>query len=152
MTNEPVQSMLPQVFSPAAPSSAAYVTDPLIRKLIEFFEAKGLAALKEEDRVAQWYDDWIAFQAKHRLYAGLLAPKAYSTSGSQFDLLRLTRFLEVFGYFSPAHGYSLQVTFLGLFPILMGSNDALKHRAIAALEAGELFAFGVSEKGHGSDL
>jgi acyl-CoA dehydrogenase len=58
----------------------------------------------------------------------------------------------VFGYFSPAHGYSLQVTFLGLFPILMGSNAALKEEALQGLARGELLAFGVSEKDHGADL
>ena len=34
----------------------------------------------------------------------------------------------------------------------MGTNDALKREAIAALEGGALLAFGVSEKQHGSDL
>src|SRR6185369_4912491 len=42
--------------------------------------------------------------------------------------------------------------FLGLFSILMGSNDTLKREAVDALEAGDLMAFGVSEKDHGSDL
>jgi acyl-CoA dehydrogenase len=46
----------------------------------------------------------------------------------------------------------LQVTFLGLFPILGGSNEALKWEAVARLEAGGLFAFAVSERAHGSDL
>ena len=32
----------------------------------------------------------------------------------------------MFGYFSPAHGYSLQVSFLGFFAIVAGTNDALK--------------------------
>ncbi len=65
---------------------------------------------------------------------------------------KLVRFLEVFAYFSPAHAYSLQVSFLGLFPILMSSNEPLIQEAIARLESGGLFAFGVSEKAHGSDL
>jgi acyl-CoA dehydrogenase len=64
----------------------------------------------------------------------------------------LTRFLEAFTYFSPAHAYSLHVSFLGLFAILLSSNEALKAEAIALLERGGLFAFAVSEKGHGSDL
>ena len=34
----------------------------------------------------------------------------------------------------------------------MGTNEPLKHEAVAALEAGGLLAFGVSEKGHGADL
>ena len=66
--------------------------------------------------------------------------------------MRLVRFLEVFAYFAPAHAYSLHVSFLGLFPILMSSNEALKREAVGKLEAGGLFALGVSEKAHGSDL
>lgn len=129
-----------------------YLNDASARKLIEFFEAKGVRKLKEEDRREQWYEDWLGYQAKHRLYASLLSPKCYSALGNQFDLLRLTRFYELLGYVSPSHGYSMQVTFLGLFSILMGSNESLKREAVASLEDGGLFALGVSEKSHGSDL
>src|SRR2546423_533504 len=114
-----------------------------------FFTAKGLAALKEEDRAEGWYADWIDYQAKHRLYSRVLSPRAYSTQGCQLDLLKLTRFWEAFAYFSPAHAYSLHVSFLGLFPILHSDNEPLKREAVAKLEAGELFAFGVSEREHG---
>jgi acyl-CoA dehydrogenase len=34
----------------------------------------------------------------------------------------------------------------------MGTNEALKKEAVAAIEAGRLLAFGVSEKNHGSDI
>lgn len=145
----------PQTFS-SAPNGAdaghAYLDDTATCRLVEFFEGKGLAALKLEDRREQWYADWVEYQAAHHIYATALAPRGYSTRGGAFDLLRYARLLEVFAYFSPAHGYSLQVTFLGLFSILMGSNDALKREAVAALEAGGLLAFGVSERAHGSDL
>jgi len=129
-----------------------YLNEPTIRKLVEFFENKGLAAIKQEDQHEQWYNDWLAYQDRHELYARLLSPKRYSARGFEFDLLRYTRFLEVFAYFSPAHGYSLQVTFLGLFPILMGSNEGLKQEAVGRLERGGLFALGVSERNHGADL
>ena len=144
-------AIYPQTFSSAIADNE-YLENPSARKLLEFFEAKGLQALKEEDQREAWYGDFIAYQAKHHLYASVLSPKAYSTLGFEFNLLKLTRFLEVFAYCSPAHGYSLQVSFLGLFSILMGSNDALKREAVASLEAGGLLAFGVSEKRHGSDL
>jgi acyl-CoA dehydrogenase len=144
----------PQAFSTARRSEAAevYLSDPSIQRLVEFFEAKGLAALKQEDQREQWYQDWIDYQAQHQLYARLLSPAKYSKLGAEFDLLKLTRFLEVFAYFSPGHGYSLQVSFLGLFAILMGDNESLKREAIQTLEAGGLLAFGVSEKTHGADL
>lgn len=129
-----------------------YLSDSAIRLLVEYFAAKGLHALKREDRAENWYPDWIDYQGRHGLYAGLLSPARYSSRGHRFDLRRLTRFLETFAYFSPAHGYSLHVSFLGLFPILMSANEPLKREAIAKLEAGGLFAFGVSEKAHGADL
>ena len=149
------KAILPQAFLGDHPSSAAaatYLNDSSTRNLVQFFNAKGLAALKDEDRREQWYDDWLAYQARHNLYASLLAPRQYSKQGGELNLLRLTRFFEVFGYCSPAHGYSLQVTFLGLFSILMGTNSALKEEAVAKLEQGGLFAFGISERNHGSDL
>src|SRR5439155_18903886 len=100
----------------------------------------------------QWYDDWLAYQAEHGLYASVLSSRPYSSRGCEFNLLRYARFFEVISYFSASHAYSLQVTFLGLFSILMGSNETLKKEAIGELERGGLFAFGVSEKAHGSDL
>jgi acyl-CoA dehydrogenase len=144
----------PRSFAGQSPSASVdrYLAENSIRKLAEFFKQKGLAALKEEDRREQWHQDWLDYQAQHKLYASVLSTSQYSSLGNQFDLLKLTRFLEVFAYFSPSHGYSLQVSFLGLFSILMGSNADLKREAVAALEAGGLFAFGVSEKDHGSDL
>jgi len=147
-----METAFPLVFTIAATTAHVYRQDPAVVKLIAFFEAKGLAALKEEDRLEKWYDDWIAYQAQHRLYAQLLSPAKYSSTGGKLDLLRYARFLEVFGYFSAGHGYSLQVTFLGLGSILMGTNEALKREAVAILEAGGLLAFGVSEKSHGADL
>jgi acyl-CoA dehydrogenase len=147
-------AIYPQIFDSksATLSTAPYLADPSTRKLLEFFETKGLAALKREDRREHWYDDWLAYQAEHNIYASLLSPKKYSTLGHEFDLLKLTRFLEVFGYCGAGHGYSFQVSFLGLFSILMGSNEALKREAVATLEAGGLLAFAVSEKDHGADL
>jgi acyl-CoA dehydrogenase len=120
--------------------------------MAEFFDAKGLLALKAEDRAEAWYDDWIAYQAMHGLYAGVLSPKSHSTRGSQFDLLKLTRFWEASAYFSPAHAYGLHVTFLGLYPILRSGGDDLKREAVAKLEAGGVFGLGVSEREHGADL
>ncbi|MCI0461392.1 MAG: acyl-CoA/acyl-ACP dehydrogenase, partial [Gemmataceae bacterium] len=139
------------VSSPAAGASE-YLQDPCVRLLVDFFQNKGLGALKQEDRQEDWYQDWIDYQAKHGIYASLLSPRRYSSRGHRFDLRRLTRFLEVFAYFGPAHAYSLHVSFLGLFPILMSSNEPLKKEAIARLEGGGLFAFAVSERAHGSDL
>jgi acyl-CoA dehydrogenase len=149
-----LEAISPSTFSMSQSSAASeiYLRDPSTRKLVEFFERKGSTAIKQEDRTAQWYGDWLEYQARNNLYASVLSPKKFSTRGNEFDLLRYARLMEVFAYFSPSHAYSLQVTFLGLFSILMGSDAALKKEAVATLEAGGLFAFGVSERSHGSDL
>ena len=148
------EALYPLSFDGSLPAAGAaeYLQDPSVRLLVDFFRDKGLEVLKQEDRDEGWYQDWIDYQAQHGLYASLLSPRRYSSLGNRFDIRKLTRFLEVFAYFSPAHAYSLHVSFLGLFPILMSSNDALKKEAVAKLEGGGLFAFGVSEKAHGSDL
>jgi acyl-CoA dehydrogenase len=149
-----VNSLHPLAFgsNEHTPGVERYVNHPAVERLVEFFESKGVVALKEEDRQETWYEDWIAYQAKHRIYASVLSPRELSSLGHELNLSKLARFLEVFGYFSPAHGYSLHVSFLGLFPIWMSENQSLRREAIAALENGGVFAFGVSEKQHGADL
>ncbi len=146
------EAIYPRCFSTAAGASDVYLREPFARKVAEFFENKGLIALKDEDQREQWYDDWLRYQAQHSIYSSVLSPREYSTRGCEFDLLRYARLLEVVAYFGPSHGYSLQVTFLALFSILMGSNSALKREAVAALENGQVLALGVSEQAHGADL
>src|SRR4051794_26683554 len=92
----------PQRLSAARAGASApdELPDPVISGIIEFFEAKGLAALKREDGHEQWYDDWIACQAAHQLYASVLSPKCFSSCGRELDLLRLARVLEALAYFS----------------------------------------------------
>ena len=126
-TAKPAEGRLPRK-TPAI-KAAIYLDNASTGKLAEFFEAKGLPALKEGDQTEQWYDDWLVYQKTHRLYASILGAKQNGSPGFSFDLLTYARFLEVFGHYSPAHGYSLQVTFLGFFSILLGTNAALKTEA-----------------------
>lgn len=130
----------------------AYLQDPHLALLVAFFQNKGVEALKREDQQEHWYQDWIDYQAENGLYCSLLSPERYSSRKHRFSVTRLARFVEAFGYFSPAHAYSLQVSLLGLFPIWMSDNEPLKNEAVAKLEGGGLFAFAVSERAHGSDL
>jgi acyl-CoA dehydrogenase len=132
--------------------AAEYLQDSSLRLVVDFFRDKGLQSLKQDDRDESWYQAWIDYQSKHGLYASVLSPREYSSRGHHFNILKLTRLVEAFAYFSPAHAYSLHVSFLGLFPILLSGNEPLKREAIAKLEGGGLFAFAVSEQAHGSDL
>ncbi|HEX4796832.1 MAG TPA: hypothetical protein VH370_23775, partial [Humisphaera sp.] len=46
---------------------APYLLQSPFKELLAFFQGKGLAAVKDEDRRQQWYADWLEYQAKHRL-------------------------------------------------------------------------------------
>lgn len=114
-----------------------------IQSLVKFFKEKGTQKLKQEDREEIWYQDWLDYQKEHKIYAGILDP---------FEIPKLVNFVRAFGSFSPAHGYSFQVSFLGIFPFLRSKNREIRSLALEKLHDGGLFAFGVSEKSHGSDL
>src|SRR5205085_706042 len=55
----------------------AYLSHPAICKLAEFFWAKDLTTLKDDDARECWYQDWLDYQAKHHLYASVLSPSQY---------------------------------------------------------------------------
>ncbi len=137
---------------PTRIENTGYTEAQAVRYLAEFFDKKGLATLKKEDQAEGWYQDFVDHVAKHKIYATYLSPEKYSSLGNRFNFLSLCQFLETFAYYSPAHAYSFQVSFLGIFPILMSKNENLKMEAVKRLESGAMFAFGLSEKDHGSDI
>ncbi|MEM7437688.1 MAG: acyl-CoA dehydrogenase family protein, partial [Myxococcota bacterium] len=71
---------------------------------------------------------------------------------SRWDTWRVCEFAEILGFYGLQYWYTWQVSVLGLGPIWMSPNQAIKERAAAALEAGGIFAFGLSEKEHGADV
>ena len=123
-----------------------------MKKTIDFFEAKGKKQLKEEHYERVWYDDFIQFLKKEGIFATLLTPTRYGREGCRWDTFRNMDFNEILSFYSLAHWYAWQVTILGLGPIWMGKNEAVKQKTARLLEEGGIFAFGLSEKEHGADL
>lgn len=119
---------------------------------IAFFESKGLARLKADDQASVWYDDFLAFVREHEVFATLLTPAGYGADDSRWDMWRISEFNEILGFYGLCYWYTWQVTILGLGPIWMGDNEAIKHKAAAALKEGGIFAFGLSERAHGADI
>jgi hypothetical protein len=70
----------------------------------------------------------------------------------RWDTYRICEFAEILGFYGLPYWYPFQVTVLGLGPIWMSGNEEAKRRAGAQLEAGEVFAFGLSERAHGADV
>ena len=124
----------------------------IMKKTIDFFETKGKKQLKEDDHERIWYDDFLQFIKKEGIFSDLLTPTPYGGEGCRWDTFRNMDFNEILGFYSLAHWYTWQVTILGLGPIWMGKNEAVKHKTARLLKEGGIFAFGLSEKEHGADL
>jgi len=124
----------------------------IMQKTIDFFETKGKRKLKEDDHERVWYDDFLQFVKKEKIFFDLLTPAPYGKENCRWDTFRNMDFNEILGFYSLSYWYTWQVTILGLGPIWMGDNEAAKHKTAGLLEDGGIFAFGLSEKEHGADL
>ena len=124
----------------------------IMLKTIEFFETKGKVKLKSDYEGRVWYADFIEFLKREKVFATLLTPLAYGEEGCRWDTYRNCAFNEILGFYGLPYWYTWQVTILGLGPIWMGSNEAVKTKTARLLQEGGIFAFGLSEKAHGADL
>ncbi len=134
-------------FNHLDPNSAA-----LMQKSVAFFENKGLAQIKHDDRERLWYADILAFFKQEQAFATLLTPTGYGAEDSRWDTSRICAFNEILGFYSTSYWYTWQVSILGLGPIWISQNEVVKKQTAKFLQAGGIFAFGVSEKDHGADL
>lgn len=142
------------LFNPNSPTR--FYPDDVSRQImlrtIAFFEEKGKQRIKEDDRKRIWYADFLEFQKKEKLFATLLTPTPYGGADARWDTWRNCEFNEILGFYGLAYWYTWQVSILGLGPIWMSGNEALKRKAAQLLQEGEVFAFGLSERQHGADI
>ncbi len=126
----------------------------LMLKMIEYFESRGKQRLKADSHARVWYDDFIQFLKDNKVFATLLTPEQYADGDpdTRWDTFRICDFSEILGFYNLSHWYAWQVTILGLGPIFMGKNEAVKKKTAQMLKDGGIFAFGLSERAHGADL
>ena len=126
----------------------------IMLKTVAFFESKGKKKLKKDYHDHAWYADFIEFLKENKIFATLLTPSQYAEGDPDYrwDTFRNCDFNEVLAFYGLPYWYAWQVTILGLGPIWMGKNEAVKQRAAQLLNEGAIFAFGLSEKTHGADL
>jgi acyl-CoA dehydrogenase len=124
----------------------------IMLKTIEFFENKGKEKLKSDYNGRVWYADFIDFLKREKVFATLLTPSKYGVKDCRWDTYRNCAFNEILGFYGLPYWYTWQVTILGLGPIWMGGNEAVKVKTAGLLQEGGIFAFGLSEKAHGADL
>jgi len=121
-------------------------------KTIAFLENKGLKKIKKDYHEKVWNYDFVEFLRKEKIFATLMTPKGYGAEDSRWDTYRNCEFAEITSFFGLTYWYTFQVSMLGLGPIFLGENEAVKHRAAQRLEEGYVFGFGLSEKEHGADI
>ena len=124
----------------------------IMRKTIEFFEAKGKTRLLADYYDRRWYSDFLEFVGKERIFASMCTPQGEGALDARWDTWRICEFAEILGFYGLQYWYTWQVSVLGLGPIWMSPNAALRKRAAQALEDGGIFAFALSEKTHGADI
>jgi acyl-CoA dehydrogenase len=124
----------------------------IMRKTIAFFEGKGKQKLLEDYYARPWYADFLEFVKKERIFASMCTPAGEGASDARWDTWRICEFAEILGFYGLQYWYTWQVSVLGLGPLWMSENEALRKRAAQALEEGGIFAFGLSEKTHGADI
>src|SRR5690242_15265036 len=124
----------------------------VMRKTVEFFEAKGKARLKADYHARVWYADFLDFVRRERIFATISTPAGEGAADARWDTWRICEFAEILGFYGLQYWYTWQVSVLGLGPLWMSKNPAIRKRTAQALEDGGIFAFGLSEKTHGADI
>ncbi|MEV6680620.1 acyl-CoA dehydrogenase family protein [Streptomyces erythrochromogenes] len=130
-------------------------TRRLLRATVDWFEARGKRRIIEDYRTRAWLADFLAFSAKEGLFATFLTPASAAGEDEpdkRWDTARIAALNEIFGFYGLDYWYAWQVTILGLGPVWQSDNAAARERAAELLSAGEVFAFGLSEKTHGADI
>ena len=127
-------------------------TRELMRDTIEFFETKGKKRLIGDYYDRGWYSDFLDYSKEHRLMATMNTPAGEGPSDARWDTWRVCQFAEILGFYGLQYWYTWQVSVLGLGPIWMSGNQAVRQKTAQALEDGGIFAFGLSEKTHGADI
>jgi acyl-CoA dehydrogenase len=124
----------------------------VMRETIAFFEHKGKTKLLADYYARPWYADFLQFVKEKRIFATLCTPAGEGAADARWDTWRICEFAEILGFYGLQYWYTWQVSVLGLGPIWMSPNGALRARAAQALEDGGIFAFALSERTHGADI
>ena len=126
----------------------------MLRATIDWFEGQGKKRILDDDLAAQWPADFVEFVKREKLFATFLTPSEYADGDPEkrWDAARNAALSEILGFYGLTYWYTEQVTILGLGPIWQSENKDAKLKAADDLEAGEVMAFGLSEREHGADV
>ena len=129
-------------------------TRRLLRATIDWFEGQGKKRILDDDLTAQWPAEFVDFVKREKLFATFLTPSEFAggDQDKRWDAARNAALSEILGFYGLTYWYTEQVTILGLGPIWQSENKDAKLKAADDLDAGEVMAFGLSERAHGADV
>lgn len=129
-------------------------TRRLLRATIEWFESRGKGKLLADFHGKVFYAEFLEFVAQEQIFATFLTPArdGAGNAAKRWDTTRIAAMSEVLGFYGINYWYPWQVTVLGLGPVWQSDNADARARAAAALDAGGVAAFGLSEREHGADI
>jgi acyl-CoA dehydrogenase len=137
-----------------APTQFDEETRRMLTATVEWFEQRGLRKLLEDFHNKTYYTEFLEFLANEKVIATFLTPaqNADGDPDKRWDSARISALSEITGFYGLNYWYPYQVTILGLGPVWQSENAVARKRAAAALEAGGVGAFGLSEQTHGADI
>jgi acyl-CoA dehydrogenase len=126
----------------------------IMTKTVAFFESMGKEKLLADFNRKVWYEEFVRFIGEEQIFAKLLTPTAYAQGDPdcRWDTARNSEFSELLAFYGLGYWYCFQVSILGLGPIWMSPNEKARQKAAKLLKEGAIFAFGLSERGHGADI
>lgn len=126
----------------------------IMTKTVAFFEKMGKEKLLADFNKKVWYAEFVRFIGEEQIFAKLLTPTAYAQGDPdcRWDTARNSEFSELLAFYGLGYWYCFQVSILGLGPIWMSPNEKARQKAAKLLKEGAIFAFGLSERGHGADI
>lgn len=129
-------------------------TRRLLRATIDWFEGRGKGKLLADFHNKVFYTEFLDFIAKEQIFATFLTPArdGAGNPAKRWDTTRIAAMSEVLGFYGINYWYPWQVTVLGLGPVWQSDNAGARARTAAALDAGGVAAFGLSEREHGADI
>ncbi|WP_373286496.1 acyl-CoA dehydrogenase family protein [Hoyosella rhizosphaerae] len=129
-------------------------TRELLAATIAWFEERGLTKLTEDYYGKVFYQEFLDFVAEKQLFAKFLTPAGQegAVDGARWDTARVAAFSEILGFYGLNYWYPWQVTALGLGPVWQSENPAARKITAEFMAAGEVAAFGLSDKDHGADV
>jgi len=128
------------------------VSKEIMSRTVQFFEDKGKVKMRNDDHAMVWYQDFLDLVKKEEIFYKLLTPTQYGEKDCRWDTWRNMEFNEILAFYGLHYWYTWQVSALGLGPIWMSKNEAVKRKTAQLLKSGGVFAFGLSEKQHGADI